>query len=132
MSEARLSGPAAAPQSSQQQPAVLQGGRTAHRGGEAGVGSGEGPSQGAVPRHKVTIYNHFADQELEVEVPQDRCESSSRSSYLETATLFWAVDDWGRRVPCPGDEGCNACQYTATLISFACLGMAFVSPSVAV
>ena len=52
-------------------------------GGEAGVGSGEGPSQGAVPRHKVKIYNHFADQELEVEVPQDRCESSSRSSEPE-------------------------------------------------
>ena len=34
------------------------------------MGSGEGPS--TAPRHKVKIMNHFCDQEIEVEVPEDR------------------------------------------------------------
>lgn len=50
----------------------LQGGRAAHFGETAGVGSGEGPSQGQVPRHKIKIFNHHTDQELDVEVPEDR------------------------------------------------------------
>ena len=39
------------------------------------MGSGEGPS--TAPRHKVKIFNHFADQEIEVEVPEDRWASSA-------------------------------------------------------
>jgi len=43
-----------------------------HYGDEYGVGTGEGKSAGNVPLHKVKIFNHYADQELEVEVPEDR------------------------------------------------------------
>lgn len=52
---------------------VIQGGRAAHFGRRAGVGSGEGPSQGTAQRHKIKIFNHHTDQELDVEVPEDRC-----------------------------------------------------------
>lgn len=48
------------------------GGRVVHFGGVAGLGSGEGPSVSKAPRHKVKITNHFCDQEIEVEVPEDR------------------------------------------------------------
>lgn len=44
-----------------------------HKGGVAGFGSGEGQSAGAAIRHRVKIFNHHADQEVEVEVPEDRC-----------------------------------------------------------
>ena len=48
------------------------GGRVVHFGGVAGNKSGEGPSVSNAPRHKVKIKNHFAAQEIEVEVPEDR------------------------------------------------------------
>ena len=51
----------------------MQGGRDVHKGGVAGFGSGEGQSAGAATRHRVKIFNHHADQEVEVEVPEDRC-----------------------------------------------------------
>ena len=50
-----------------------QGGRDAYRGVAPGSGSGEGPSAGVAPRHTVKIYNRAAGQEVEVEVPEDRC-----------------------------------------------------------
>lgn len=50
----------------------LQGGRDAYKGQKAGTGSGEGPSRGGVPTHKIKIYNRHTDQELDVEVPEDR------------------------------------------------------------
>ncbi|KAL6785563.1 FDX6 [Auxenochlorella protothecoides x Auxenochlorella symbiontica] len=50
----------------------LVGGRAAHLGLPAGLGSGEGPSVSKAPRHSVKIHNHYADQEVEVEVPEDR------------------------------------------------------------
>lgn len=50
----------------------LIGGRVVHFGGVAGVRSGEGPSVSNAPRHKVKIKNHFVDQEIEVDVPEDR------------------------------------------------------------
>lgn len=50
---------------------ALQGGRDAHYGGQFGFRTGEGPSAGA-PTHKVRIRNHYADQDIEVEVPEDR------------------------------------------------------------
>lgn len=51
---------------------VLQGGRAAHKGQGWGIGSGEGPSVSNAPRHTVKIHNHHANQELDVEVPEDR------------------------------------------------------------
>ena len=50
----------------------LVGGRNAHYGIAPGIGSGEGPSVSDAPRHRVKITNHFAAQEIEVEVPEDR------------------------------------------------------------
>lgn len=50
----------------------LSGGRDAYRGRQPGTGSGEGPSLGNAPRHKIKIMNHHTSQELEVEVPEDR------------------------------------------------------------
>lgn len=50
----------------------LVGGRVVHFGGVAGVRSGEGPSVSNAPRHKVKIKNHYVDQEIEVDVPEDR------------------------------------------------------------
>jgi ferredoxin len=40
---------------------------------EFGVGTGEGASRGDCPTHKIKIINHYANQEIEVEVPEDRC-----------------------------------------------------------
>lgn len=51
---------------------VVQGGRDAHKGHVAGYGSGEGPTAGNVASHRVKIHNRFADQEVEVDVPEDR------------------------------------------------------------
>lgn len=50
-----------------------QGGRDVHRGQAAGYGSGEGPSSGTAAVHTVKILNRAAGQEMEVEVPEDRC-----------------------------------------------------------
>lgn len=50
----------------------LVGGRAVHKGGVAGFQSGEGPSAGTATKHKVKITDHFADQVVEVEVPEDR------------------------------------------------------------
>lgn len=51
---------------------LLQGGRSVHKGGGWGIGSGEGPSISNAPRHTVKIFNHHADQDIDVEVPEDR------------------------------------------------------------
>lgn len=40
---------------------------------EFGVGTGEGDSRGNCPTHKIKIINHYVDQVIEVEVPEDRC-----------------------------------------------------------
>ena len=50
----------------------LQGGRAVHKGDGWGIGSGEGRSVSNAARHTVKIHNHHANQELEVEVPEDR------------------------------------------------------------
>lgn len=49
-----------------------QGGRDVHKGGVYGFKTGEGPSSGAAVTHKVRINNRFANQVVEVEVPEDR------------------------------------------------------------
>ena len=51
---------------------LWQGGSYAWQGGIAGFGTGEGPTAGDVPRHKVTIYNYHQDKTFELEVPEDR------------------------------------------------------------
>lgn len=48
-----------------------------HQDGEVvypnfGIGTGEGKSQGDCATYKIKIINHYADQEIEVEVPEDR------------------------------------------------------------
>ncbi len=50
----------------------LQGGRSAHKGAGWGIGSGEGPSVSNAPRHSVKIHNHHANQDIDVDVPEDR------------------------------------------------------------
>lgn len=37
-----------------------------------GIGTGEGESKGDCATFKVKIFNHYADQEIEVQVPEDR------------------------------------------------------------
>ena len=56
----------------------------------AGFGSGEGQSAGAATRHQVKIFNHHADQEVEVEVPEDRCATLAVTS-SDLYSPFWAV-----------------------------------------
>ena len=43
-----------------------------HKGGMYGIMTGEGPSVSDAPRHRVVIHNHYADQVVEVDVPEDR------------------------------------------------------------
>lgn len=50
----------------------MQGGSAVYRGGVAGQGSGEGPGVQSAQVFKVRITNHYADEEVEVEVPEDR------------------------------------------------------------
>ena len=51
----------------------LVGGRAVHKGGVSGFRTGEGPSAGSAVKHRVTIHNHYANQVVEVDVPEDRC-----------------------------------------------------------
>ncbi|KAL4859706.1 Ferredoxin C 2 [Chlorella vulgaris] len=50
----------------------LVGGSAVYRGGVAGQRSGEGPGRADAQSFKVKIINHYAEQEVEVEVPEDR------------------------------------------------------------
>lgn len=50
----------------------VQGGRAVHKGGVAGMHTGEGPTEGLVPTHKVQIHDHYSNQVFNVEVPEDR------------------------------------------------------------
>jgi ferredoxin len=47
-------------------------GRTVGAGSRFGIGTGEGASKGDCAKHKVQIYNHYADEHVELEVPEDR------------------------------------------------------------
>ena len=66
----------------------MQGGRDVHKGGIAGFGSGEGRSSGSATRHRVKIFNHHASQEVEVEVPEDRCDMADLTCIDNAACLI--------------------------------------------
>lgn len=75
----------------------LVGGRAVHFGGEAGQFSGEGRGKSDAPRHKVKIFNKFLDQEVDVEVPEDRY-------------ILWEAEDQGLILPYACRMGCcTAC-----------------------
>lgn len=75
----------------------LVGGSAVYRGQVAGYRSGEGPGLSEAPQHKVKIYNHYADQEVEVDVPEDRY-------------ILWAAEDAGLELPYACRMGCcTAC-----------------------
>jgi ferredoxin len=57
-----------------------QGGSAVYRGGVAGQRSGEGPGRADAQSFKVKIINHYAEQEVEVEVPEDRCGSGQQAT----------------------------------------------------
>jgi len=73
------------------------GGRAVHFGGEAGQFSGEGRGKSTAKRHKVKIFNKFIDQEVDVEVPEDRY-------------ILWEAEDQGLMLPYACRMGCcTAC-----------------------
>ncbi|KAL4447976.1 hypothetical protein ABPG75_005195 [Micractinium tetrahymenae] len=75
----------------------LVGGSAVYRGGTAGFLSGEGPGLPSATRHKVKIINHFAEEEFEVEVPEDRY-------------VLWAAEEEGYDLPYACRLGCcTAC-----------------------
>lgn len=75
----------------------LVGGRAVHKGGEAGIRTGEGPSRINAVKHKVKIFNHYADQVVHVEVPEDRY-------------ILWEAEDEGLELPYACRMGCcTAC-----------------------
>lgn len=75
----------------------LVGGRAAHFGSTYGLMTGEGPSLGNVAQHKVKIFDRFANQELELEVPEDRY-------------VLWEAEDNGLELPYACRMGCcTAC-----------------------
>lgn len=75
----------------------LMGGRSAHKGNGWGIGSGEGPSVSNATRHTVKIHNHHANQEVVVEVPEDRF-------------VLWEAEEQGLLLPYACRMGCcTAC-----------------------
>jgi ferredoxin len=72
-------------------------GRKVADGSSFGVGTGEGPSKGDCASYKVKIYNHFADETVELEVPEDRY-------------IMWEAEDQGYDLPYACRMGCcTAC-----------------------
>jgi hypothetical protein len=59
---------------------VLQLGRKVADGDRFGIGTGEGPSKGDCASYKVKIYNHYTDENVELEVPEDRSAHHTGSS----------------------------------------------------
>lgn len=63
----------------------MQLGRQVADGDRFGIGTGEGPSKGDCATYKVKIYNHYADETVEVEVPEDRCDTTGGHSCVQVA-----------------------------------------------
>eukprot|EP00798_Chlamydomonas_sp_ICE-L_P014071 gene14071-20017_t len=75
----------------------LIGGRDVHKGGTYGIATGEGPSRGDVPVHKVVIQDRYGNQVVEVQVPEDRY-------------ILWEAEDEGLELPYACRMGCcTAC-----------------------
>eukprot|EP00199_Chlamydomonas_sp_CCMP681_P007079 CAMPEP_0119106200 /NCGR_PEP_ID=MMETSP1180-20130426/3960_1 /TAXON_ID=3052 ORGANISM="Chlamydomonas cf sp, Strain CCMP681" /NCGR_SAMPLE_ID=MMETSP1180 /ASSEMBLY_ACC=CAM_ASM_000741 /LENGTH=295 /DNA_ID=CAMNT_0007091471 /DNA_START=131 /DNA_END=1018 /DNA_ORIENTATION=- len=92
----------------------LMGGRAVHNGGVYGFRTGEGVSAGDVTSHKVKIYDHYSNQVLDVEVPEDRY-------------ILWEAEDKGLELPYACRMGCcTACAVRVkegTLIQPEALGI---------
>ena len=58
-----------------------------------GIGTGEGVSRGNVQSHHVKIHNRYADEIVEVEVPEDRY-------------VLWEAEDHGLKLPYACRMGC--------------------------
>ena len=71
----------------------LVGGRAVHMGGTYGIRTGEGPSMSNAVKHKVKIYNHYANNVVDVEVPEDRY-------------ILWEAEDEGLELPYACRMGC--------------------------
>lgn len=105
----------------------LVGGRAAHFGRAAGAGSGEGATGDArAARHTVRIVNSNTGQDIEVVVPEDRCEAreaweadrgEARGSHPATppppypfSYVLWEAEDQGLILPYACRMGCcTAC-----------------------
>ncbi|KAG2448312.1 hypothetical protein HYH02_006896 [Chlamydomonas schloesseri] len=75
----------------------LMGGRAVHKGGVYGFRTGEGPSAGDVAVHKIKIFDHYGNQEIDIEVPEDRY-------------ILWEAEDKGLELPYACRMGCcTAC-----------------------
>jgi ferredoxin len=75
----------------------LIGGRAVHKGGEYGIRTGEGRSLSNAVKHKVVIHNHYQDNIVEVQVPEDRY-------------ILWEAEDEGLVLPYACRMGCcTAC-----------------------
>mmetsp|Transcript_15869 Transcript_15869/g.34239 ORF Transcript_15869/g.34239 Transcript_15869/m.34239 type:complete len:324 (+) Transcript_15869:107-1078(+) len=75
----------------------LVGGRAVHKGGLYGIRTGEGVSVSNATKHKITIHNHFQNNTIEVEVPEDRY-------------ILWEAEDNGLELPYACRMGCcTAC-----------------------
>ena len=85
---------------------MLQGGSAVHRGQVAGYMSGEGPGASTAPRHKVKIYNNYTQQELEVEVPEDRWVVSVCAAHAPV---------WGRAALWSFCRRCASCRLVSAL-----------------
>lgn len=84
---------------------LVQGGSAVYRGGVAGQGSGEGPGASSAQSFKVKIINHYAEEEVDVEVPEDRCGIAERST-----------EGWGRSsapAHC-STRCCSACPHCSS------------------
>lgn len=98
---------------------AVQLGRGIGAGSPFGVGTGEGPSKGDCPSHKVTIYNHYADETVEVEVPEDRCGSSStthRQGTNPTTLSATSMPDVNTREQVHSRHSCH-CGYQRTALT---------------
>ena len=67
--------------------------RAVHKGGTYGIRTGEGPSVSQAVKHKVKIFNHFANNIVDVEVPEDRY-------------ILWEAEDKGLELPYACRMGC--------------------------